>query len=122
MEKGDEVRPALAIRVSSLEDLARLAGSNAARMMVMPIYSFPYKDKRVFMVQTIFKDHYKLYGIPMIYYYVASDDKTSKFLLWRVDDEGEKVILSDKSMPGWVVIPVINLTDKPIFLGDLDVD
>ena len=115
----EEIRPAVTVKVSSLGDLARLASSNAARMFVMPVYSFRHEGKRVFMVQTVFKDYYKLYGIPIIYYYVSDDDKTAKFILWRVDEQGERVNLSDKSMPGWVVIPIINLERKPAFIREL---
>jgi len=113
---------AIAIRVSSLGDLVRLASSAVHMMIVMPIYRFKYKGKLVYAIQTIYKDFYKLYGIPIIYYYVSDDDSLeaskAKYILIKVDETGEKVEISDRTKPGWVGVPLINLDSKPPFIPD----
>ena len=117
-----ETEVAVAVRVSSLGDLARLASSAAHMMVVMPIYRFRYRGKVVYVIQTIYKDFYKLYGIPVIYYHVSEDDgleaSKAKYLLIKVDEMGEKVEITDRTKPGWIGVPLVNLESKPPFIPD----
>ncbi|MCE4598991.1 MAG: cren protein [Desulfurococcales archaeon] len=120
-DKG-EVRKASVIRVSSLGDIARLASTLASRMLIMPVYRFKYNGKVYYTLQTIYKDYYRFYGIPIVYYYVdeegSTDGKDVKYILARADETGERVEVSDKTRTGWVVIPIINLAEKPDFIPD----
>jgi len=121
---SEEAGVAVAVRVSSLGDLARLASSTAHMMVVMPIYRFRYKSKVVYAVQTIYKDFYKLYGIPIVYYHVLEDDgleaSKAKYILIKVDEAGERIEVSDRVRPGWVGVPLVNLESKPPFIpGDI---
>jgi len=113
---------AIVIRVSSLGDLVRLASSTAQMMLIMPIYRFKLKGKIIYAIQTIYKDYYKLYGLPIIYYYIedgeAVEDSKAKYILIKVDETGEKIETTDKIRPGWIGIPIINLTEKPPFIPD----
>lgn len=110
------------VKVSTLNDLVRLASSSAHMMVVMPIYRFSYKGKVVYMVQTIYKDFYKLYGVPIVYYYVAEHDNLdaskARYILIKVDEMGEKIEVSDRTRPGWIGVPLINLEEKPAFIPE----
>ncbi len=115
-----EVGSVVAIRVSSLGDLARLASTLASRMFVMPVYRFRGKGGVVYALQTIYKDYYKYYGVPVVYYYVSEEDwgRSVKYILARADETGERVEVSDRTRTGWVAIPVINLEEKPGYMPD----
>jgi hypothetical protein len=114
-EKIDE---AFLVKVSSINDLARLASSMAAHLILMPIYRFNKNNKAVYFVQATYKDYYKFYGIPLIYYYESSENishEKSKYVLIKTDELGEKVEISDKIKPGWIAIPIINIEEIPKF-------
>lgn len=118
-----EVEKAVVVRVSSLADLARLAVTPAARFMVMPIYRFKWKGRVIYMVHLSFKDYYKKYGIPLIYYYsrpVEEDvpDENAKYILAKADEMGERIEISSVTKTGYVSIPIINLAEKPLFVPD----
>ena len=113
---------AVTIKVSTLSDLVRLAAASAHMMVVMPIHRFPYKGKMVYAIQTIYKDFYKLYGVPVVYYYASDNDdldaSKAKYILIKVDETGEKIEISDRTRPGWIGVPLINLESKPPFIPD----
>jgi len=117
------IEPVVPIRVSSLSDLARLASSMASRFIVMPIYRFKHEGNVYYMVQASFKDYYKLYGLPLIYYYKRPveedvDDDKAKYVLVKTDISGEIVEIAPHAKTGFVVIPIINLEEKPPHLPD----
>ncbi|MCS7106993.1 MAG: hypothetical protein NZ902_02685 [Acidilobaceae archaeon] len=106
---------ALAVRLQSLPDIARLAVS-ASPMSAMPVYRFREGSKNYYLVQAVYKDYYKLYGLPIIYYYVQEEgEERAKYILIKVDESGERVELSDRTRPGWIAVPIINLQEKPPF-------
>ncbi|GAB6148270.1 hypothetical protein [Stetteria hydrogenophila] len=118
-----EVEKAVAVRVSSLADLARLAIVPAARYIVMPVYRFKWNGRVIYMVHMSFKDYYKKYGIPLIYYYSRSaeedePEEKAKYILIKVDDTGERVEISNSTKTGYVSIPIVNLAEKPAFVPD----
>ncbi len=115
-EKIDEV---FLVKVSSINDLARLASSMAAHMILMPIYRLMRNGKAIYFVQATYKDYYKYYGIPLVYYCEINEDLThekARYVLIRTDETGEKVEISDKIKPGWIAIPIINIEEIPKFL------
>ncbi len=113
----------VAIRVASLADLARLASTMASRLIVMPVYRFRMGERVYYFVQASFKDYYKLYGLPIVYYYSqpASDDvpdDRAKYILIKADMTGEEVEVSPQARTGYVVVPIVNLSSKPPHLPD----
>ena len=114
-----EVPPAVAVRVRSLGDLVRLAATLAGRMIVMPIYRYGDGDGHVYFVQMMYRDYYKYYGVPVIYYYRDSSDnrppEKARYVLAKSDEAGERIEVSDRTRNGWLVIPVINLVEPPSF-------
>ena len=113
----------MAVRVSGLEDLARLAASTAARLVVMPVYRFRENGRVYYMVHLSFKDYYKQYGIPLIYYYSRPEgedvpDEQAKYILVKADETGERVEVTSKTRHGHVVIPIIKLARRPPFVPE----
>ncbi len=117
---SEEIRPALTVKVSSLSDLVRLAATLASRMIVMPIYRKMTNDGAIYFLQMMYKDYYKFYGVPVIYYYKWAGDKRppekSKYILAKSDEGGEKIEISDRTRTGWLVVPIINVEELPPFI------
>lgn len=118
-----DIERVMPVKVASLADLARLASTMASRLIVMPIYRFHYKGKVYYFVQASFKDYYKLYGLPMVYYYSRPegedvDDEKARYILIKADMTGEVVELSAEARTGYVVIPIVNLAEKPAHIPD----
>ncbi|MCE4622980.1 MAG: hypothetical protein F7B19_06690 [Desulfurococcales archaeon] len=118
--EADSVGEAISVRVESLEDLVRLASSLAGRMVVMPVYRFKTSKGAVYFLQMMYKDYYRCYGLPVIYYYLREGDDLEasrvKYIIARADESGEKVEVTDRVRPGWIAVPVINLAEKPVYV------
>jgi len=113
--------PGVPVRVASAADLARLAGAAAARMALMPVYAFKWRGSTVLFVQTVFKDYYKLYGLPIIYYYVAGEDEVPRdagYIAVKAEDGVEKVEFVRAPKPGWIALPIVWLAEKPPFIPE----
>ncbi len=113
---------AVHVRVSSLGDLVRLASTLASRMIVMPVYRVSRDGRTVYFLQMMYKDYYKYYGLPIVYYYVEEDASKSaeeaKYILAKSDETGEKIEISRKTRPGWLAIPLVNLEEVPSYLDE----
>ncbi|HIQ03460.1 MAG TPA: cren protein [Desulfurococcales archaeon] len=108
---------ALAIRVNSLNDIARFAATISTLGQPIYILRFKVNGKYVYGILAVFRDYYKYYGIPLFYYYVTDrGSEHERYLLIRTDETGERVELSKGVRPGWVAIPIITLTEKPEFI------
>ncbi len=111
---------AIHIRVSSLGDLVRLASTLASRMIVMPVYRLVRNGKAVYFIQMMYKDYYKYYGLPIVYYYIDAENRLSpeeaKYILAKSDETGEKIEVTKRTKPGWLIIPIVNLETVPEFL------
>ncbi len=108
------------VRVSSIHDLARIAATIIS--LGQPAYLVRYNNrdgKKVYGIIAVLRDYYKLYGLPMLYYYVDSDNLgNGNYLLVKVDDQGEHVEVSKGTKPGWIAVPIIDLAEKPSFFPD----
>lgn len=112
-----EVESVVAVKVSSLNDIARLAASLISMGQPSYIVKFYEGDKPVYGLFAIFRDYYKLYGVPMIYYHpVDRDNKDSKYVLVKTDGVEEEVKLSPTTKPGYIAVPIIVLAEKPSFI------
>lgn len=108
------------VKVSSIHDLARIAASIITLGQPAYLVRFQGKDgKKIYGIIAVLRDYYKLYGLPMLYYYIDSDNLgDGNYLLVKVDDQGEHVELSKSTRPGWVAIPIIDLKEKPAFFPE----
>lgn len=114
-ERGAIPGQAIAIRVQSLSDLARMAG-NSARLIPTPIYVFEEDGRSYYFIQTVYKDFYKLYGVPIIYYYVEEGSPPAEgYLAIKADERGERVEPSPGARPGWLLIPLVKLAERPLY-------
>jgi hypothetical protein len=115
--EADSIGEAVAVRVKELQDLVRLATSLAGRMVVMPVYRYKTGDSAVYFLQMMYKDYYRCYGLPVIYYYIAKgENEDPKYIIIRTDESGERIEVTDRFRPGWLVVPVINLAEKPVYV------
>ncbi|MFP3081043.1 MAG: hypothetical protein RXR09_05955 [Acidilobus sp.] len=105
--------------MSSLPDIARLASSMVSYSIVMPIYRYVENGYTYYFIQTTYRDYYKFYGIPIIYFFRSrfnDEELKYKYVLLKVDETGERVELSDRSRPGWAAMPIVNLKGRPSFI------
>ncbi len=123
MVKGVQVDKKLVpVKVTSINDLARVAASIISLGQIAYIVRFPNPQGKgvVYGLIAVLRDYYNLYGLPMIYYYV--DEKGTmndgNYILVKVDEKGEHVEISSSTRAGWVPVPIINLKEKPGFMPD----
>jgi len=108
------------IRVKDFSDLARLAASGI--MMGQPTYIVRFtleSGSCVYGVMAVFKDFYRYYGIPLMYYWVDEECRLPldrNYVIVRSDELGEHVELNKGFKPGTINIPVINLKEVPDFI------
>ena len=113
-----DVEKAWVVKVGSLNDLVRVAGSIVLSRNPIYIMRFHYRDLTVYTMLSVIRDYYKYYGVPMAYYYTVKDggnEHESNYILIKVDEMGEEVILTNKIRHGYAVIPVLDLAEPPPF-------
>ncbi|MEM2597582.1 MAG: hypothetical protein QXT50_02840, partial [Thermofilum sp.] len=76
----------------------------------------------VYGVFIVFRDYYRLYGVPMFYYVISEKELPGNYLLYRSDESGEYVEVSKGIKPGYVAVPIVNLREKPQLLDRLEVE
>jgi len=120
MEEKHSIEKVVGIKVSSINDIARFAMSLASLGQTPYIIRFKKENKVVYGLLAVFRDYYKYYGLPLLYYHV--DDDVSKhsgknYILIRSDEAGEKVEFSEGTRPGWIAIPILDIETIPDFLN-----
>ncbi len=120
MEEKYSIEKVVGIKVSSLNDIARFAMSLASLGQAPYVIRFRKENKVVYGLLAVFRDYYKYYGLPLLYYCVVNDvlkHSGKNYILIRSDEAGEKVELSEGTRPGWVAIPILNIETIPDFLN-----
>lgn len=115
-EGGDKLVP---VRVSSIKDLARIAATIIS--LGQPAYLVRFRSRSgstVYGIIAVLRDYYKLYGLPMLYYYVSGERLEGNYLLVKVDDQGEQVEIARGTRHGWVAVPIIDLAEPPSFFPE----
>jgi len=102
----------LPVRLTAISDLARLASSTSALGHVTYIVHFERGGKHYYGVFVVFRDYYKLYGLPMFYYVELDKELPGNYLLFRSDEAGEVVEISRGTKPGWIALPIVNLAPE----------
>jgi hypothetical protein len=108
------------IRVKDFSDLARLAASGI--MMGQPTYIIRFtveSSNCVYGVMAVFKDFYRYYGVPLMYYWVDDGCKLPldrNYVVVRSDELGEHIEFSKGFRPGTINVPIINLKEIPDFI------
>ena len=107
------VETMIPIKLRDIKDLARLASSMVSLGHSTYLIYFQHKERHFYGVFMVFRDYYKYYGIPMFYYVTLNEPLKGNYLLIKVDDESEKVEVSNGAKHGWISLPIIGLTEKP---------
>lgn len=110
------------IRVKDFADLVRLAASGI--MMGQPTYILRLisgDNVCIYGIMAVFKDFYKYYGIPLIYYW--SDEgcripTDRNYAVMRSDEVGEHIELSKGFKAGVINVPIINVQEIPSFIWE----
>ncbi len=108
-----EIPKALKVKLESLEDLARFASSTATMGHTTYIVHYEEDDKHIYGVFIVYRDYFRLYGLPMFYYVKLDKKLEGKYILLKADERGERIISGDGPRPGWITIPIVNLKEKP---------
>lgn len=106
----------LGVKLASVEDLARLASSMVSMGGSVYIVHFIHAGRHYYGLLATFRDYYKYYGVPLLYYVETLEPLKGKYLAIKVDESGEKVESINGVRAGWICIPVINLEHKPAFV------
>lgn len=109
------------VRVSSLNDLIRLAVSTISPQALTYIVKFREEGKIVLGILGVFRDYYKYYGIPLFYYFILDPTEypgLSEANYVVVSTSDEKFEFTKQPKPG-VSIPIISLAERPGFIPDL---
>ncbi len=120
MEEKPRIDKVVGIKVSSINDIARFAMSLVSLGQAPYIIRFRKENKVIYGLLAVFRDYYKYYGLPLLYYYVVSNPSEhdgKNYILIRSDEAGEKVELSEGTRPGWIAIPVLDIEAIPDFLN-----
>ncbi|MEM2136563.1 MAG: cren protein [Candidatus Methanomethylicia archaeon] len=113
---SEEILSPILMQVSGLEDLARFVASMASLGQPAYALSFEYNGVNYIGFIAIYRDYYKLYGLPVFYYYGSSSPIDGKYFLVKSEESGEYVKISNGIQHGWIAIPIIKLKNKPVFL------
>ena len=105
------------IRVESVRDIARIAANIIALGQIAYIVRLKHAEKTVLGLVAVLRDYYDLYGLPVLYYYIDNENKyrENRYILVKVDEEGEHIEPSNTARRGWIPVPVIALAEQPAF-------
>lgn len=115
-----QLKKVLPLKARSLADIARIAATSIT--MGQPSYFLRLRlgDRIVLGMLAVFRDYYSLYGVPL-FYYIECDGSDSEcagasYVAFKVDELGETVEYTSVNKPGMVMIPVVELEEKPPFI------
>jgi len=115
----ENLNKVIGIRLKSFNDLVRLSASSIAMGQATFILRYSKHESTVYGVLAVFRDYYKMYGLPIFYYYLDTSGvvpQNFNYVLLRSDETGEHIEFSKGSRSGYVVIPVIDLERPPKFM------
>jgi hypothetical protein len=107
---------ALGVKLVSIADLARLASSMVSMGGSVYIVHFVHAGKHYYGLLATFRDYYKYYGVPLLYYVETLEPLKGKYIAVKMDESGEKVESIEGVRAGWICIPIVNLERKPDFV------
>ncbi len=115
------IQEVMPIRVSSLNDLVRLAMTYTSSGQAIFLIKFWVNDKLVVGMLGLFRDYYKLYGLPVLYYHVCKGDEIEKVkdANYIIVSSGDERIEYSKSPKPGISIPLITLAEKPPIIPEL---
>ncbi|MEZ0345090.1 MAG: cren protein [Infirmifilum sp.] len=97
------------VKLTSLNDIARLASSTSALGHVTYILHFARGGKHYYGILVVFRDYYKFYGLPMFYYIVSDKELPGNYILFKAEETGEIVEVAKGTKPGFITLPIVNI-------------
>ncbi len=121
-KQGAEARvpsEVMAIKVSSIRDIARLAASSITLGQMTYLVRFRVDGKKIIGSLAVFRDYYNMYGIPLFYYTECDDRECEErhYVSFKIDETGEKLSFTDKNIPGTIMIPIVEFSEVPSFIS-----
>lgn len=116
MEGLDKV---VGVRLKTFNDLVRLSASSVAMGQSTFILRIKNENRNIYGVLAVFRDYYRMYGLPLLYYFIDVEGKIpeeANYVLLRSDESGEKIEFGRGSKAGYVTIPIINVAEAPEFI------
>lgn len=110
------IKPVVKIKLRDLADLARFASTTASVGHTTYVIHYVEESQHIYGLFIVYRDYYRLYGVPMFYYITTEKPLEGNYILFRADDAGEHVEVREGSKPGWIAIPIVNLDEKPAYL------
>ncbi|MBS7250351.1 MAG: hypothetical protein QXS27_02950 [Candidatus Jordarchaeaceae archaeon] len=121
MPEERQLEPAVPLKLSSLEDLARMLVFWVARERGASILYFEKDGKHIYGALTVsFPGYYELRGVPLFICVIGKEAPKGQFL--RYQGQPEESIAFVKSIeidPKYQYIPIIKLAEPPKFVGKL---
>lgn len=112
----NNIETVIPVKLRDIKDLARLASSMVSLGHSTYLIYFKYKERHIYGIFMVFRDYYKYYGIPMFYYVPLDEPLKGTYILIKIDNGAEKVEVDYGARHGWISLPIIELTEKPIFI------
>jgi hypothetical protein len=112
----ENLKKTVGVKVSNIADIARLALSTSAPMgPPRAVFRIKNGNKAIISLLVSLPNYYQLRGLPVLFYYQCEDAnatcRSSPYISYRIMEGGEQVQFSEKSMPGWAMIPIINVEE-----------
>ncbi len=112
------VKPAINLKLKSLEDLARLLASKAfsSGKEVTPVFYFKVGEFHVYGSLLFTDGFFDLNTLPIFVYYVSKKPLKGRFIGYRIEAGKELVEVVDAPEGTGLFFPVIELEDPPLFI------
>ncbi len=120
-EKLGAKRKLIPVKVKSVRDIARIAANIIALGQIAYLIRFTEGNRTVLGLIAVLRDYYDLYGLPILYYYVdlEGEYRENRYILVKVDEEGEHLEPANTARRGWIPVPIIDFEEKPDFFPEI---
>lgn len=115
----NEIKPAIPLKLQSLEDLVRLVVTWTLRQTPASVLYFKKNGKHYYASVTTLGGYYNLRGIPLILYVEDDKEPEGPFIAYTTDPEEEIKFMKSTTERMYKYIPIIRLTAPPVFFREV---
>ncbi len=116
MSKEPKIPMIRVLKVRSLNDIARIIVTYRDLTRTPYIIHFESKGRHIYGILMNYLDYYDYNGVPIFYYCELDKELKGNYILIKVDETGEHVEVSNSLRPGWLIMPILHLAEKPEFI------